>query len=77
MKKVVEVWKNGVRVSRTETDDAPVEEVNLRVAAAQALIDLQTIQTSPLTTEAAQIAAIKRQAEILEALIKFIKRRIE
>jgi len=63
--------KGGVLIS-TETRYS-LEEKALRERMDAAITDTQTIQGAALNTEAAQINAIKAEAEILEKLLKFIK----
>jgi len=71
-----ESWNKGTLIQRVSTDTATPEDISLRNAVQQALADLQTIQGAALTTEAAQISAIKLEAAILEKLIRFIAKRI-
>jgi len=77
MKTRNEIIFKGDRIENSLIDTTPADETNLKAAAAAAITDLQTIQSSALTAEASQIAAIKRNAEILEAIIRFVERRIK
>jgi len=77
MRKVCETIRDGMIVSSVSTENIDPEQLNLRNAAQAAIDALQTIQGAALTTEAAQIAAIKEEAQILEKLIRYIKRRID
>jgi len=72
---ITEEWENGALKSQ-RIDEGNLDEKALRNAIDGAITDLQVIQGAALTTEAAQINAIKKEAEILEKVLRFIKRRV-
>ena len=72
MIRIVEIWNKGTLES-THTEESP-EDATLRAAIDTAISELQTIQSAALTTEASQISAIKKNSDILEKAIKYIKR---
>lgn len=68
-------WQNrSIQMALDKTDGT--DRAAFRAAYNQALSDLAAIQSSSLSTEAAQIQAIKGMAGILEKLLRFMKEMI-
>lgn len=69
MRTVTEIWHNGVLQSANDIDDTPVD-------VQAAILDLDTIINKDTWTNTEAIQAIQKEAQILKAIIRYIRTRI-